>query len=568
MGLSIRLSRLVYISADSDHIASVKDLAEKWCNDLSNPFEFNCSAIKSPFQIYLGALELIKSGKSRLSAIIDYKSFLSKNSQRGDYATVIRDVILCFPEINFYFDVTDSPSEHPKSKSFLDMFINASGLAIPENLQNKVNLKLHSFSRDKSDSPFESFIQGKDNLYDASNLRYFMKMVRYHELSLRQNFQTIQESRSSQIALCVEEERSQSLFNSVALYLNGYRVLPITSACELRWANENIVPDIIIRDYDLQFSDASKSYSKTRTRKRGVDDSQAEISKSDVIHIVRGWRFNKVWSSTLDKNNPYWSNYHSIPTFYISKGAQNPRGYTNLILTIPKSQDGNNQQFVNGIGEAVLELPGIYKPVSGIYTPFHQIDIIRKRYEHCYKEEEGGLPVITNRTEEGGHGVPLDIYGIVKSMVDRAEGYYENKRFVHAVIVANDAIEIMNGFHQALTIRAYRCLAMAENALATNILGGDENCLQIDTSFRLNKIEKEVTRIASIGNKTDSLNVSKRRNMLNQIYNEIRVYCKEREHFDAENAVIRKMGHLNEGLSLSTLVRSIISIFRKNQNDK
>ena len=109
---------------------------------------------------------------------------------------------------------------------------------------------------------------------------------------------------------------------------------------------------------------------------------------------------------------------------------------------------------------------------------------------------------------------------------------------------------------------------MAENALSANILGGDENCLQIDTSFRLNKIAKEVTRIASIGNKTDSLNVSKRRNMLNQIYNEIRVYCKEREHFDAENAVIRKMGHLNEGLSLSTLVRSIISIFRKNQNDK
>ena len=563
MGLSVRLSRLIYISADGSHVASVNALAEQNRSNINNPFDYSSYLIDSPFQIFLASQDLIKSGQSRLSAIIDYRSFIKHKSLKKDFVTVIRDVVLSFPEINYYFDESDYSAESKEENSFLKFIVNGSGLSISDSLLQKVNVQLHSFNSGVSEFSFEPLLQGKDNLYDASNLRYFMKMMKYQELCLRQNYQTIQESRCSNFALCVEEERSQSLFNSVALYLNGYRVLPITSAGELRWANDNVSPDIIIRDYDLQFPDSAKSYQKKRIRNKGQKDTVA--SKSDVIHIIRGWRFDKTWTCKLDKNNPYWSNLLSVQTYYVSKGAQDQSGSRNLFLSIPRTKDDKAQQFAVGIGTAKLELPGIYKPVSGIYTPFHLINSIARRFDDCYKEEEGGLPVITNRTEEGGHGVPLDIYGIVKNMVDRAETYYKNNRFVHAVIVANDAIEVMNGFHQALTIRAYRCLAMAENAIAANILGGDEISLEQDTTFRLQKIEKEVTRISSIGDKTDSLNVSKRRNMLNQIYNEIRTFCKEKEHFYAENAVIRAMGHLNEGFSISELIHFVRGWFKKDE---
>lgn len=561
MGLSVRLSRLIYVSADSSHIASVNALAEKNRNDIKNPFDYSSYLIDSPFQVFLASQDLIKSGQSRLSAIIDYRSFIKLKSLKTDFVTVIRDVVLCFPEINYYFDESNYSDDSKEVKGFLHFIVNGSGLSVSDSLQQKVTVKLHSFDSGVPDAPFDPILQGKDNLFDASNLRYFMKMMKYQGLSLRQNYRTIQESRCSNFALCVEEERSQSLFNSVALYLNGYRVLPITSAGELQWANENVSPDLIIRDYDLQFSDAAKSYQKNLIRKKG--QKSTESSKSDVIHMIRGWRFDKTWACKLDENNLYWSRLLSVQTYYVSKGAQDQLGNRNLFLSIPKTEDEESQQFVKGIGETRLELPGIYKPVSGIYTPFHQINCVARRFNECYKEEEGGLPVITNRTEEGGHGVPLDIYGVVKSMVDRAEAYYKNNRFVHAVIVANDAIEIMNGFHQALTIKAYRCLAMSENAIAANILGGDEICLEQDTTFRLSKIEKEVTRISSIGDKADTLNVNKRRNMLNQIYNEIRVYCKEKEHFYAENAVIRAMGHLNEGFSISEFIHFIKGWFKK-----
>ena len=41
------------------------------------------------------------------------------------------------------------------------------------------------------------------------------------------------------------------------------------------------------------------------------------------------------------------------------------------------------------------------------------------------------------------------------------------------------------------------------------------------------------------------------------------VKCKEKEHFEAEDSVVREIGHLNEGLSLSTLKRYVINMLKK-----
>ena len=115
---------------------------------------------------------------------------------------------------------------------------------------------------------------------------------------------------------------------------------------------------------------------------------------------------------------------------------------------------------------------------------------------------------------------------------------------IHSVIVANEAIEIINGFHQALSLRAYRRQALAENAVAANILGTSEHALAKDTEFRLKRIKEVITRLSSLGD----YKRTKSKNTLNQIYNDIRIFCREKEHFEAESVVVRAIGHLNEGI--------------------
>lgn len=576
MGLNIRLLHLLYISADKTYAEDVKNKALKWNSNINCPYSFSIAVIENPYQIYSQIFEKIGDGSLRLSVLIDYKSFLKYKSKLGEYTTAIRDSILCFPEINYYFDERTIDNNCVIS-NFLEFIIRGSGLSVSEEQKKCVITGLHTFNSTAINSPnkttinnkrvqhvninpYERLLMGMDNLFDASNLRFFLKELKYTDLSLHRNYSIIQKSRSKNLSLCVEEERSQSMFNCLALFLNGFRVLPITSASELRWANMNLTPQIIIRDYDLQFPDAARNWEKLKKENNIKDNSLA-------IYIVRGWHFDqslKKWEEKLNSDNCYWCNLLSVPTFYVSKGAQDKEGNRTLFFEIPCTDNNEQQRLLKiGVGTKELWLPGIYKPVSGVYTPFHAINLVRKRYDDCYKEENGELPIITNRTEEGGHGVPLDIYNIVKSMVDRAENYYKKNRYVHALVVANDAIEIMNGFHQALTIRAYRCMAMAENAVAANILGGDEEELMRDTTYRLNKIEKDVTRITSIGDAKDEFNINKRKNVLNQIYNELRVYCKEKEHFEAEDSVVREIGHLNEGLSFSSLKRYIINLLKK-----
>ena len=103
----------------------------------------------------------------------------------------------------------------------------------------------------------------------------------------------------------------------------------------------------------------------------------------------------------------------------------------------------------------------------------------------------------------------------------------------------------MNGFHQVLSVRAFRCLSLAENAAAAGALGTSEEGLSKDTEFRLRRIRDVVTRLSSLGNEGYQKR-NKSRNTLNQIYNDIRLYCKDKEYFKAEDEVVRAIGHLNE----------------------
>ena len=143
------------------------------------------------------------------------------------------------------------------------------------------------------------------------------------------------------------------------------------------------------------------------------------------------------------------------------------------------------------------------------------------------------------------HGVPLNVYDMVKDMVDRAKRYYEEKRYIRASIVSWEAIEVMNGFHETLTLEAYHIYALSDNAIAMNVLGGKEEELTADTVFRIRKIRADINRLLY----RHQNNTERRKfamNALNQIFSDCRAFCKQKEHFDSEEVFISAIGHLND----------------------
>lgn len=592
-GININFGRVEYLTCDIHHARIAQEFVAKlhFDADLTAPALFGTQFISTPFDLFLRIDRLFSGHSQEISVIIDYQSILNlkDKSQRKDYFSVIRDTVLCFPEVGFFFDETVW-EKNPCSVS--DFFEKVSmGSKIFKDFSGDVDFSLHSFrflperreilpyvdiqeesvcfnenkyrqDQEEKWNPLKFILLGRKNLFDASNLRCLFKRHKAEELNLKQNFFDMQNSRFSNLALCVEEERGQSMFNSLALFLNGFRVRPITSSYELKQVNQNSsgknTPKLILRDYDLQFPDAPAESSDIKNARLWNFDSSAPKPRS-VLHCLResikirnlkekGWNpikafreeFNRNTLWHFQKDSDYWSNLSEVATCFVSKGFQDREGRTRLFFKLPVKQP------ISEIKERLdhcLVLPGLNKPVSGLYSPFHKIPLIEETFRKV-QTEESNHPIITKRTSTEGHSVPLDLYNLANNMVGRAEAYYDESRFVHAVIVANEAIEIMNGFHQALSLRAYRCQALAENAVAANVLGTDENDLAIDTDFRLKRIISQVLRLSSLGDEKGR----KSQNTLNQVFNDIRLFCQEKEHFLAENVVIREIGHLNEGL--------------------
>lgn len=174
--------------------------------------------------------------------------------------------------------------------------------------------------------------------------------------------------------------------------------------------------------------------------------------------------------------------------------------------------------------------------------------------------------VIDTSREKHDHGVPLDIYDLVQSMLSRAKQYYIIGKYIRAAIISTETIELLNGFHEALTLQAYHILAISENAIAMNAIGGSELALKEDTIFRINKIENEIERILN-RTKNEGQTKAERRdlkyNILNQIFSNCREFCKDKEYFEAENCFISAMAHVNEGFASSDIWHEIEAIWKR-----
>ncbi len=445
---------------------------------------------------------------------------------------------------------------------------------------------------DNGNDFYLDIVHTRDNLFDASNVRYAIKEWEYAHLRVNtKNFEAIQKSRCDNLAISVEEEHGQNRFNSYCLYANGFRVLPITCAKELKTIGDHISQygvSIVVRDYDLQFFDTNSVFG----------------SNGDSINLVRGFRDNldKTWTIHLMDSN-CWKQFYSLPSEYhihyadektdtLSNGSAivsspcvlevrtnvpNPVYFitkgTDKVTPSPATlfleiDDKTHQpirrlacRFIKEEEDVKLLLPGIQKPVSGVYSPFHSMPEIKARYI----ETRADVARKVDTTREGhDHGTALDVYSTVKSLLRRAEAYYERGKFIHAAVLANETIEYLNGFHESILLQAYHILALSENAIAMNIVGGDEDELKDDTLFRIEKIEKEVNRILQRKKKDDNdVRMDYKYNVLNQIYSECRKTSKEKEHFESEDCFISAMAHVREGFTLRDIRDEIILICKR-----
>lgn len=386
-----------------------------------------------------------------------------------------------------------------------------------------------------------------DNLFDASNLRYAIKQWKYAGLKVKtQNFSAMQTSRRDYLALSVEEENAQNRFNSYCLYANGFRVMPVTCATDLKDANDryaHLTPKIVLRDFDLQFFDANVS---------SLSDSE---DPEMTINLIRGFREDKeghgrwrcfVWRS------PFWSSFYAFktPVYYISKGTglvtiEDPNLFVKFKIRhgklIIRRRIVHYSDKSKGLN--ILYLPGLQKAVSGVHLPFWGIPEIRYRYFMSRKHVHSFY--ITKR-DGHDHGTPLDVYSSVRSILARARDYYYSGKFVHAAVLSNEAMEYLNGFHQSLMIEAYYLNAISENAIAMDAMV-QESQLKRDSAWRVKKIKEDVMRIYSQPGSTNIHTRELATNALNQIYSDCRIVCREKEHFDSEVVFIAAMAHLNEG---------------------
>lgn len=604
--------------------------------------------------------------------IIDYISLTDpKSMDNADSVFHAREIvlraILKYPEINFLFDETRLNDK--ESFNYLDfLFVEKSflkGLDIIE--------EYHSFNATSDiKQTYKAIEHGRDNLFDGSNLRYAARRFVQTVLKVnRYNFSLFQDSRRDYLALCVEEEHSQNRFNSYALFANGFRVLPVVTAKELTFFNDEEFskkhksPSIIVRDYDLQFPDT-----EGKSVEIIIDGGKYKINEVDYIRGVKFWdaeegkesscpnSYKNKWfvpheelSDPKEKDNyRYWSNLCKVPIYFISKGVGGIE-FCNTRLkeqrkceTNPSSsQNDSNSPFQDKVEKQVVR--GIKKPVSGVYCPFFHFEDVRERYHSfcvtslttfvlrdarrinkkmdelkagdtndnqldskslkevlfekyqiqkmrwfdrwwlriCLKmkgpngkesiskdvwrdELKNQAWVIDTSRENHDHGVPLDVYDLVQSMLCRARQYYEKGKYVRAAVISSETIELLNGFHESLMLQAYHIWAISENAIAMNTIGGDERLLKEDCIFRINNIECEVDRILTRSKEEGQSRLERKElkyNVLNQIFSDCRKFCRDKEHFTAEDCFISAMAHVNEGYTPWDIFREGQAFFKR-----
>lgn len=530
-----------------------------------------------------------------LYVIVDYLSLFKDHQELENSAKIIRNTILQYPEVDFLFDQSGVDDSWLSGIEFvLEKDRN------DQDLSNKVAQGFHIF-KNNSICPFFFTTLDYNNLFDGTNLRWAVRKVYYDKLNAnKENFKNLQEHRRDNLAYVIDDEPSQSRFNSVALYSSGYRVIPVQTARMLLSLNKFIescnktqdilTPKIIVRDFDLQFPDARtiEDYSygppcifykvPKWDDKWNMTIEDVEFNRIDcydkMIDYIRDYRYygddeeeknhfpsDNHWDLASDSNdNPFWCKKmrcSQIYTYYISNGHDRMR---------IDSANRYHPKRIN-LGDLWLEVPGMQKPISGLYYPF--FFNFRNENGNCiiednftstrYNEEEIKEYEIDKKRSNHNHGVPLDIYDTIMQMQHRAELYYEQEQFVKAAVLAQDIIELLNGFHHQMMIKAYHLKTMAENAIAMDVVGADEQELVLDALLRTEIVKEDIHRMIYPLFKQRGILIQyqrriKERQLLGHIYSDCRKACHENEYFAVEAVFISAMAQVNDGFTIMDFI--------------
>lgn len=463
---------------------------------------------------------------TQLVVILDYQSYnIARDRTQRE---IVHKIILSYPEITFFFD--EHPIENTKGKTFLQQLL---GDRRPEIVMNGQILEhLHQFRlSDKDKDPFQLIESGFNNYFDGTNLRAIVRNQFYEDRAFHYNFKQKQTFRQTHSTICIDCEQQQSLDNSYACYVAGYRSIPISTFAllDIIMNDKLIDSNYYVREFDLQFSDA--------------DDKN--------IDKIRGCKYdtdNKKWIVTDSLN--YWGNKKTIflTNNYDALSFQPLKIEQNYFsLPIPESKE-----FV---------VSGFPKPVTGIYNWTNKVfnDL---QYGFFVDNKRPDLSRVGRR-----HFHALDMYDIGTNMLNRSIKYYREGRFVFSALLATEAIELLNCFYSQLTLQLFYWKAKAENAIAVSILGGNEKDLVNDCILRIKTTKNDIKTLLIPYKDNDKSN-NKATNVLNQIFSDCRNYCKEKEHFESEDVFLEAMAELNEGVSLKNPIKRKNKDDKKNNNDE
>lgn len=497
------LQTIFYFSAHSEY----EKRANLDPNVISNPdipITVILKKVESPYDLSVG-ISSIDVAPGEVKIIIDYLSFVDKASWKK-YSQVVRDAIVSYPEYDFYFDVTYKQNDDANIISFI---INEAGVSDndKERISQKIDISIHEFNTTERAklNAYHKIVRGKSNSFDASNLRWASMEIKYILQGQRgRNYKQIQESRNSNLASCVHSDDKSAILLCYLLFANGYRAIPVSSTYELN-RNCGNVP-LIIRDWNLLFANEDR------------------ISGENARPAILG--YNKIKDDNIELvESDYWD--WGEKYFFLScEYGKNLKIAADKIIVNEKN--------------IVESLPGtVYPTINGIYkdlTSILQRNIISESSSNFEREN-----VSINKS--------IDTQKMIQEMNERANKYYEQKYYVYSALVARMALELNNGFFQTLSAKSIYTLSLAENAIAVNNLLGDEELIAEDAKIRIKCIEKEVKRLL---NETASTASS---NLIHQIFSDCRYYCKEKERFKSEDVFISEMAHINDGFSITHLLR-------------
>jgi hypothetical protein len=345
----------------------------------------------------------------------------------------------------------------------------------------------------------------------------------------------------------VEEELPQAYFNAYGMYVNGYRALPVVSCKEMdEICQKNVLEGsgltLIIRDYDLQFEDYGEPDKLIKLR--GLKLHYDEGNKDKI----------KFWKKKLDLwekvKKPDTKTYF-ITRFDKTKDKNKPK----VKLKINKWWKIKKADFDDfGIcltkDDTIASLRGLAKPINGLYE-LHDIPEIEETYISIKYEPD----IDINREGEGEdrHATPPFIYHISENLINRSKKYYSERMYMMSALLAKEALEVLNGFHFMLMLKAMHLHAIAETQLIVSTMGIDERILAKNTIKRLKDIQNHVERICKENPKA-------KKNVLKQIINDIRNILYEKEYFKASDMALNEFVNVDQG--------SVFPLLHKNEDKR